>query len=444
MHALSIVFLIVAVLLIIIFVLLAQTFLGLILTEIGLWVSWIPLIMIIMSIPFLVQYSMEHPRWDFFLLLLSTMLNLFTFIWLIRPFLRVYQLNKEFKKQISKNLGNDYLENIDPEIESRYSRTVRFNLLDYFKGIRKKQLEKSVKTINDIPYRTINNKTLKLNIYYPKQKGKYPTILYVHGGGWIMGSKDKLHAVRVLKKIASLGYVIFSINYRLAIAPTFTTLTKIPHNNPTIREMVSDVRTGLIFARKNTGKYFGDERNFFLFGRSAGAHLALLTAFSCEKKFFEMEGIKCSKEQMALTGVMAFYPMTDIKELYEYYEKIGAPVLKQSIYRGTGTLEKNENLYKIFSPINYVNKKNVDKIPPVFLATGKMDRLVDAYQSEELYEELQGKGIKSVFLEFPWANHGFDSIVNGPGGQLVFQYLSQFLVWSMSQKKNTSFKMSSR
>lgn len=436
MHTLSIVFLIIAILLITIFVLLAQTFLGLILTEIGLWISWLPLTMIIISIPFLIQYSSEHPRWDFFLLLLSTVLNLFTLVWTTLPFLRIYRLNKKFKKQMCKNLGNDYLENIDPEIKSQYSQKVYFNLLDYFKGIRNKQLEKNVNTINDIPYRTINDKTLKLNVYYPTKTGKYPTILYVHGGGWIMGSKDKLHAIRVLKKIASMGYVIFSINYRLAIAPKLTTLPKIPHDNPTIREMVSDVRAGLIFARKNTRKYFGDEKSFFLFGRSAGAHLVLLTAFSCEKKFFEMEGIKCSKEQMDLTGVIAFYPMTDIKELYEYYEKIGAPVLKQSIYGGTGTLEKNENLFTIFSPITYVNKKNINKIPPVFLATGKKDRLVDSYQSEELFTELQEQGIKSVFLEFPWANHGFDSVVNGPGGQIVFQYLSQFLVWTMSQKIN--------
>jgi hypothetical protein len=35
----------------------------------------------------------------------------------------------------------------------------------------------------------------------------------------------------------------------------------------------------------------------------------------------------------------------------------------------------------------------------------------------------------------PWANHAFDSIINGPGGQLIFQYMSQFIVWAITNKR---------
>ncbi|MFW9923982.1 MAG: hypothetical protein ACFFDW_11920, partial [Candidatus Thorarchaeota archaeon] len=55
----------------------------------------------------------------------------------------------------------------------------------------------------------------------------------------------------------------------------------------------------------------------------------------------------------------------------------------------------------------------------------------------ELFEELQKNNIKSIYLEFPWANHAFDATVNGPGGQLVYQYMSQFLVWAISRKMET-------
>ena len=108
--------------------------------------------------------------------------------------------------------------------------------------------------------------------------------------------------------------------------------------------------------------------------------------------------------------------------------------LKLSLQRGTGAkIEDSRNLYRILSPINYV-KEGKSKIPPVFLASGKQDRIVDAYQSEELSDELHKNAINNVYLELPWANHAFDVVINGPGGQLVFQYMTQFLVWIISKR----------
>ncbi len=43
-------------------------------------------------------------------------------------------------------------------------------------------------------------------------------------------------------------------------------------------------------------------------------------------------------------------------------------------------------------------------------------------------------GIDSVFLELPWTNHAFDIVKNGLGRQLIFQYMSQFLVWALTKR----------
>lgn len=434
LHGLSIAFLVIAILLVL-FIIISMTFLGMFLSELGLWFSWIPLIMIIISIPFLIQYSYEHPGWDFFILLISSLLNLISYIRLMIPFIQVILVNQKFKDKMHEYLGESYLDYVDPTIKSRFFKRVNFKLGQYFAGIHNKRINKNVQIEKDILYRKIKDIELKLDIYYPVKEGIYPTILFIHGGGWIGGSKDMILSIRLLKRLAYMGYTIFSIDYRLASNPTFNTLRKIPHDNPTIREMVSDIRSAIIFVRQNTSNYFGDTNNLFLFGKSAGAHLALLTAFSCSEEFYEMEGIKCDLMPNDITGVIAFYPITDIRELYKFYDR-RARILKQSIYRGTGgTYEETQNLFEIFSPINYINVKNKDSIPPVFLAAGKFDMLVDVYQSEELFEELQKNNIQSVFLELPWANHSFDFVINGPGGQLTFQYMTQFIVWAITKRR---------
>ncbi|MFW9924756.1 MAG: prolyl oligopeptidase family serine peptidase, partial [Candidatus Thorarchaeota archaeon] len=180
--------------------------------------------------------------------------------------------------------------------------------------------------------------------------------------------------------------------------------------------------------------YKGDKNAFFVFGRSAGAHLALLTAFSCDESYFEMEGIQCTIEDQKIDGVIAFYPITDMLDLFESYED--SKHLRLPIYRSTGgTPEENAEIYRIFSPVNYINENIAKRIPPVFLAAGKLDKLITVNQSLELHQELDKYGIPNVFLEFPWANHAFDLVLNGPGGQLAYKYLSQFLVWVLSQRK---------
>jgi len=434
MKALSLSFIIIAVLMLLIMVVISFTFFGLWLSEIGLWFSWIPLTFLIVSIPFLIQMVDDiHLRIDFFLMLISSIFNLITYIRMMIPFLSIRRTNQKFQKIMKQSLGENYLAYIDPSIRSRFFKSVNFKLSHYFKGINERRLNKVVSSIEQITYRKIGETEIKLNAYFPKRSVINPIIIFIHGGGWMQGSKDQGKNEKAAKLLASYGYSVFNIDYRLS-TPDFLTKKGTPHDSTTIREMVSDVRSAIIFAKKNAQNYKGNPDEIFLFGRSAGAHLALLTAFSCEQKYFDMEAVECSIEDMELVGVIAFYPITDLEELYEFYDKTNP--LRLALLQGTGgELEKYRNLYKIFSPINYITEETAEMIPPIFLAAGKYDKVVDVYQSEELFEEFQKYKIPSVYLELPWANHSFDHILSGPGGQLVYKYLTQFLVWSLSRKK---------
>ena len=181
------------------------------------------------------------------------------------------------------------------------------------------------------------------------------------------------------------------------------------------------ITVAISFARKNALKYNGDPNSLFLFGRSAGAHLALLSAFLPET-------------YTKISGVIAFYPITDLEGFYDFYQKNHK---RKTSFVGASFDNTDDHLmlYRLFSPLSYVNEDTCDSIPPVFLATGDRDRLVNPEQSRKLFNRMQELGIRSVLLDLPWANHGFDRVLVGPGGQLMFKYVTQFLAWVIAQQE---------
>lgn len=416
-------------------VILSSSFFGAYISEISLWFSWAPITNIIIAIPFIVRFAQEpQPNIDFILLIISSLAFLAIFLRIIIPFLQVRKTNSEFGEAMKSALGDGYLDKIDPSINSRFYKEVKFKLIRYFRGPQLRKLKQRVITEESITYRSLKDKDLKLHVYYPKREGIFPVIVFVHGGGWVFGSKDEKSNVAVSMMLANLGYCVYNIDYRLTRLEPFAKKGEHPHDHPTIREMVSDVRSAIIFAKRTASKYKGNSDEFFLFGRSAGAHLVLLTAFSCDEQFFKMEGFKCNTKDVEITGIIAFYPITDLNEFYKLHGAT-SPVRRAITQTTGGTLEEKRELYDLFSPVSYITEEKAKSIPPVFIAAGKRDKIVSAKQSEDLFKKLKKHNVTSVLLELPWANHIFDFIMYGPGGQLVYEYLTQFLVWILSMKK---------
>ena len=119
-----------------------------------------------------------------------------------------------------------------------------------------------------ILFKTINTNENKLDLYmnlFPNKtdlcKG---VVLYFHGGGLIYGNSKDLPSLHI-SKLCNAGYAILAIDYRLAPE------TKFPH-------IIQDVLDAINFFIKNRIKMGFANCPYFLWGRSAGAYLALLAA----------------------------------------------------------------------------------------------------------------------------------------------------------------------
>lgn len=120
---------------------------------------------------------------------------------------------------------------------------------------------------------------LRLNIWAPPEASGRPVMVFIHGGGFVVGSKDA--AIHDGSAFARSGLVCVAINYRLGI-DGFLPIPGVP-TNLGLRDMIF----ALQWVQRNIAAFGGDPNNVTVFGESAGAMaIANLVASPLAKGLF--------------------------------------------------------------------------------------------------------------------------------------------------------------
>ena len=104
---------------------------------------------------------------------------------------------------------------------------------------------------------------LALNVWAPEDAADRPVMVFIHGGGYVIGSKDA--PVSDGTEFARSGVVCVAINYRLGI-DGFLPIPGVP-TNLGLRDMIF----ALQWVQRNIAAFGGDPKNVTVFGESAGA-----------------------------------------------------------------------------------------------------------------------------------------------------------------------------
>ena len=290
---------------------------------------------------------------------------------------RAYKVAGNLPKEFTKVFGLDSL-NINP-----------FQALKMFTR-KPDEVKYNIKT-----YITYPDTSLTLD-YYPSQiDGNKPCVVVIHGGSWSSGDSQQLPELN--NYLAKLGYNVASINYRMA--PKYKSPAPL-----------NDVQAALIYLRAHSKELKIDTANFVLLGRSAGAQIAMLTAYTMHDP--------------SIKGVIDFYGPAD---MVWGYSLPASPLVMDS--RGVmerylgGTYKEVLQNYAASSPIEFVDRQS----PPTLIIHGANDVLVAYEHSNRLCKKLTENNIKYYWLQLPWATHGFDYNLNGPGGQLSTYAVTRFL-----------------
>jgi acetyl esterase/lipase len=227
------------------------------------------------------------------------------------------------------------------------------------------------------------------------EPGKSPWVMVIHGGGWNSGQKTELSELD--SYLANRGISVAAISYRLA--PKWTW--------PAPKE---DAIAALHFLKEHATELRIDPNRWAVLGRSAGGQIA--------------EDLAYSINDPTLKGCIALYAPADMDFAYEFGKEDdilqSLSLLRQ--YMG-GTPADKAEAYRDASPIDWVRPGDV----PTLLLHGEKDTLVWHKQSERLLDRLKTAGVPATLISLPWATHGFDYNINGPGGQITSALTERFL-----------------
>lgn len=129
--------------------------------------------------------------------------------------------------------------------------------------LRERGLGTTPETVATVEDRTIpgSGGAIDIRIYSPPGGGPLPVLLYIHGGGWVLGSLDSYDAsARALTN--ATGAIVVSTHYRLAPEHPF----------PASHE---DAFSAYRWVLQNTASFQGDPQRIAIAGESAGGNMAV-------------------------------------------------------------------------------------------------------------------------------------------------------------------------
>tara|TARA_B100001996_G_C18651691_1_gene589628 strand:+ start:56 stop:991 length:936 start_codon:yes stop_codon:yes gene_type:complete len=284
-----------------------------------------------------------------------------------------YKFNKEVTQLLKdlKAAGGLKIEDLSP-IEAR-----NINLMD----MPTPEVELVVEIGADGPFGPI-----QMYNYTPKGVSKdkpLPTIVYYHGGGWVIGSRVGSDALcRYLANKS--GCRVFSVEYRLA--PEF----KFP-------VAPEECFEALKFINDNHKDLLVDKDKIAVAGDSAGGNLAAVVALMAR-----------DDKQINLAYQLLIYPATDASMSYPSYEENAKGYV----------LEKGgmDWFYKHYLPDEESRKdwraspilaENLENLPPTYLITVLADPLRD--EGRAYGEKLKKCGNKVEHVEYEDTVHAFFS-----------------------------------
>ena len=314
--------------------------------------------------------------------LASTIIGLLALVLFLSPIFRAYVVASSLKQNFTAIFGPGSAEIQGDSTQAPFSF---FKLFKASPGVKYKT----------IIYNTDKEVPLTMDYYPSAIRGKKPCVIIVHGGSWSSGDSRQLPELN--SHLAAEGFNVAAINYRMA--PKYQTPAP-----------VDDINQVYAYLKKHADELQVDTTKFVLVGRSAGGQIALLSAYT--------------QKEAGLRGVVDFYGPADMVWGYSIPSN---PLIMDSRkvmenYLG-GSYAQVPQKYLASSPIEFVTHSSV----PTLIIHGTNDVLVAPEHSRRLDKKLTENNIKHFWLKLPWATHGFDFNLNGPGGQLSTYAVERFI-----------------
>lgn len=244
----------------------------------------------------------------------------------------------------------------------------------------------SVKEKRSIIYCESGERKLQTDVFYPADNSikNRAAVVIIHGGGWRSGNRTQHHALA--QRLASLGYVCFTPEYRLSTEALYPAA-------------VHDLKAAFRWIHKKAKKYKIDTAKTAVMGFSAGGQLAALLGTTVGKAAFEVRNCHSSYTSnvqaiIDLDGTLSFvHP--------ESGEGDDSKKTSAATYWFGYPKKENSGLWQEASPLTHVSKHT----PPTFFVNSGVARMHAG--RDDFMKVLKENNIYTAVKTFEDAPHHF-------------------------------------
>ena len=229
---------------------------------------------------------------------------------------------------------------------------------------------------DDVIIRTAGGHALTVDVHVPRGAGPFPVLVYLHGGGWILGS-PKTHR-RLGFRFAQAGYLVFNVHYRLAPEHPFPAA-------------FDDCVAAIRWAAAHAADYGGDSARLAVGGDSAGGNLTAAAAAAL-----------AGDADVDIKAVLLIYAALDFAGIDGNASIIPGGDELMDMMVGSYIGHDRDNLTRDWrvSPIHAA-----EKLPPAHVLCGTLDPLIDDAQA--LAARLAAAAIDHEVVIYDDMPHGF-------------------------------------
>lgn len=242
--------------------------------------------------------------------------------------------------------------------------------------------------VGDIMELNITDDAIPVRIYVPEGSGPYPTLVYFHGGGWVIGDLDTHdETCRVLSSEAEC--MVVSVDYRLAPEHKFP----IPFQ---------DCYSAFEWVIENAETMHIDTDNVFVGGDSAGGNLAAAVALRAR----DTDGPSIARQFL-------IYPVTDRNfDTPSYHENGEGGMISEADMRWFWDHYLRDEIDGKNPYASPLQAQSLDGLPPATVATCGLDPLRD--EGAAYAERLSDAGISVDHHNYDDCIHGIAQMVVDP------------------------------
>lgn len=236
--------------------------------------------------------------------------------------------------------------------------------------------------------RVIEAGRVSVRIYTPNGTGPFPVLLYLHGGGWVIGDLDSYDPI-CRELCGGVGCIVVSVNYRLAPEHRFPAA-------------IDDAGAALRWVMAHCSDIGGDPQRIAIGGDSAGGNLAAITTIEARQS---LPGKLCAQ--------LLIYPVTS---------HVGTPS-QSMIDNAEGYLLTQRDM--VWFTDHYLGKghdgrdprfnvscvDDLSDLPPALVITAEFDPLCD--EGEAYAAALKKAGGEVKLSRYEGAIHGFFMFFSG-------------------------------